>query len=342
MAYAPYTGTELPNMVSVAKRLDPNGKIADIAELLARYNPILNDIPMVEGNLPIGHRTTVRTGIPTPTWRRLNYGVYPTKSATAQVDDTIGMLEDYAEVDKDLAMLNGNTAEFRLSEDTPHIEGMSNTMATTLFYGDTSVDPEKFLGLSPRYNILGSPANKPTAITNSTYLKHIISAGGSTSSIQTSIWYICWGSDKVHGIYPKGSKVGLISNDLGEQTLMDNDGGRFQGFRTHYQWKMGLCVRDWRYIVRIANVELNLMETAANQKALYTAMVRARYTVPSGARGIFYCSPGVLAMLDLAAIEKANAALGYSSVFGEDVLNFRGTPIRACNSILETEAVVTA
>lgn len=341
MAFVPYTGAELPNMVNVAKRLDPDGKIADIAELLAQYQPILQDIPMVEGNLPTGHRTTVRTGIPAPTWRRLNYGVFPTKSATAQVDDTIGMLEDYAEVDKDLAMLNGNTAEFRLSEDTPHIEGMSNTMTSTLFYGDTSVDPEKFLGLAPRYSVLGTPANKPTATVESAYLKHVISAGGDQASLQSSIWYICWGKDKVHGIFPKGSKVGLISNDLGEQTLMDIAGGRFQGYRTHYQWKMGLCVRDWRYIVRIANVELADMSDATAQKNLYSAMIKARHTVPAGATGTFYCSAGVLAMLDLAAVEKANAALGFTEVFGRPVLNFRGASIKPCTAILETEAVVT-
>jgi hypothetical protein len=261
---------------------------------------------------------------------------------TAQVDDSIGMLEDYGEIDKDLAMLNGNTAEFRMSEDTPHLESMSNTMATTIFYGDTATDPEKFLGLAPRYANLGTPANKPTAELNSDYLKHVISAGGSTSSLQTSIWYIIWGVNSVHGIYPKGSQAGLQARDLGEVTLTDVDGGRFQGYRSHYQWKMGLTVRDWRYIVRIANVELNLMDTAANQKYLYQAMIKAMYTVPPGAgRGTFYASPAVLAMLDLAAVEKANAALGYSSVFGNEVLTFRGVPIKGCSAILENEAVVT-
>lgn len=340
MAFVPFSGTELPTLVQVAKRLDPDGSIADIAEVLVKYNPILDDIPMVEGNLPVGHRVTVRADVPTPTWRLLNYGVRGTRSNTAQVDETIGMLEDYAEIDKELANLNGNGAEFRLSEDEPHIEGMSNTMASTLFYGDQSVDPEKFTGLAPRYNVLGTPANKYAAQVNSAYLKHIIGAGGATASVQTSIWYVCWGKNSVFGLYPKGSKVGLITQDLGEVTLFDNDGKKFQGYRTHYQWKMGLCVKDWRFVVRIANIELANMEAAASQKALYTAMIKAMYTVPSGASGTFYCSPAVAAMLDLAAVEKSNAALGVSEVFGKQVTTFRGRPIRPCNSILETEAVL--
>lgn len=338
-----YNGGELPNLVNVTKRLDPDGSIAKIAEVLSQYNPIIEDIPLVEGNLPTGHRTTVRADIPEPTWRKLNYGVRPTKSTTAQVDDTVGMLEDYSEVDKDLAMLNGNTAEFRMSEDTPHLEGMSNTMAETIFYGDTDTNPERFLGLAPRYASLGTPSNKFDAQTNSAYLQHVLNGAGTTADSQTSIWYIFWGMNSVHGLYPKGSMAGLHSKDLGEQTLFDNDGGRFQGFRSHYQWKMGLCVRDWRYIVRIANVELADMEDADAQKALYTQMIKARYATPGGANGngVYYCSPAVQAMLDIAAVEKTNAALGYSKVFGKDCLTFRGTRIKSCNAILETEAVLT-
>lgn len=343
MAWTMYNAGELPNIVDVTKRMAPDGGVAKIAELLTQFNPILNDIPLVEGNLPTGHRTTVRSDIPDPTWRKLNYGVRPTKSLTAQVDDTIGMLEDYGEVDKDLAMLNGNTAEWRLSEDKPHIEGMSNTMATTLFYGDINTNPERFHGLEPRYDQLGTPANKNTAVENSDYLKHIISAGGITADKQTSVWLICWGEETVHGIYPKGSQAGLLSEDLGEVTLQDNDGGRYQGYRTHYQWKMGLCVRDWRYIVRICNIELANMDDLTAQKNLYHAMIKAKYALPQANMGrkVFYASPAVHAMLDIAAVEKGNAALGYTSVFGEEMLTFRGTPIRPCSAILEDEPVVT-
>jgi len=343
MVYEPYLPGELPNIVDLTKRMDPDGSIAAIAELLAQYNPILDDIPLKESNLPTGHRLTVRADTPIPTWRKLNYGVRPTKSRTAPVEDTIGILEDYAEVDKELAILNGNTAEFRLSEDKPHLEGLSNTMATTLFYGDTNVYPERYLGLSPRYDILGIPSNKPPAQSQSAYLPNVVSAAGTTADQQTSIWYIVWGEETVFGIYPKGSKAGLSNEDLGEVTLQDGEGGRFQGFRTHYQWKMGLCVKDWRYIVRVANVELAQMETEANQKALYKAMIKAKYTVPqtNKGRGTFYCAPAVQAMLDIAAVEKSNAALGYSKVFGDEVLSFRGIPIKGCHAVLETEAVIT-
>ena len=347
MAYEPMTGADYPNLVNVTKRMDPDGTIAKIAELLQQFNPILEDVPLVEGNLPTGHRTTVRADMPVPTWRKLNYGVKPTKSMTAQVDDTIGMLEAYSEVDKDLAMLNGNTAEWRMSEDITHIQSMSDEMAATIFYGDTSLNPERFLGLHPRYDVLGQPADKPDARVNSRVLDHVLDGGGTTADMQTSIWFIQWGENTVHGIYPKGSQTGLQSRDLGEQTLFDNDGGRFQGYRAHYQWKLGMCVRDWRYVVRIANVEVDwLDDPTTNADALdnvINMMIKARYAMPqinNYGRGVYYASPAVHAMLDIAAKDKDNAALGYANVFGKDVLTFRNTPIRACHAIMETEAVI--
>lgn len=342
MAYVPYTGGELPNLVTVTKRLDPDGSIAKIAELLEQANPIIQDIPMIEGNLPTGHRTTVRSDTPTPTWRKLNYGVRPTKSNTTQVDDTIGMCEDFAEVDKDLAMLNGNTAEFRMSEDLPHIEGMSNEMATTLFYGDTANDPEKFLGLAPRYDVLNVGTTKPNAQLNSAYLPNVVDNGG-TGGALTSIWYVVWGESTVHGIYPKGSKAGLLTEDLGEGVLSDNDGGRFIGFQSHYQWKMGLCVRDWRYISRVCNIDLTELDNAAAQVLVYKNMIKAMHAIPPAGRnrGTFYCGGAVMAMLDFAAVEKSNAFLGMKEVFGEEVLSFRQRPIRESHSILETETQIT-
>ena len=78
-----------------AKRLDPTGKVARVVEMLEQTNEILQDMLWMEGNLPTGHRTTVRTGLPSVAWRLLNGGVTPSKSTTAQIDEQCGMLEAY-------------------------------------------------------------------------------------------------------------------------------------------------------------------------------------------------------------------------------------------------------
>lgn len=321
----------MPTLNDWAKRLDPNGSIAVIAEIMDQTNEVLTDAVFLEANLPTGHRTTIRNGIPSGTWRKLNYGVQNTKSTTQQIVDTIGMLETYGEVDKDLADLNGNTAEFRLSEDTPHIEGMNQAMATTLFYGDTSIYPERFLGLMPRYDTLGDPAYP-----GNSYMDHIISAGGSTPTSNSSIWFVVWGPNTAFMVFPKGSKAGLLQEDLGQQTLEDADGGKFEGYRSHYQWKTGLVVRDWRYIVRIANVDPS---AALN----YNLLIQAYNAIPQVKMGkaAIYCNRAVKTQLDIAAASKSNAALSLKEVFGEEVTSFWNIPIRQCDAILNTEAVVS-
>lgn len=210
-------GVNALTLADWAKRTDPNGKVDKIVELLSQTNEILTDMMFVEGNLPTGHRTTVQSGLPSATWRLLNYGVQPSKSTTVQVTDTCGMLETYAEVDKSLANLNGNTAEFRLSEDRAFIEGMNQQMAQTLFYGDTSVNPQQFMGLSSRYSSKSAGNGQ-----------NIIDAGG-TGTDNTSIWLVVWGENTVHGIFPKGQKAGLQTQNLGEQTLTDASGGKYRG-----------------------------------------------------------------------------------------------------------------
>lgn len=321
--------------LDIASRSDTDGKIATIIEMLAQTNEILKDAVTVEGNLPVGHRTTVRTGLPAVTWRLLNYGVQPSKSITAQVQDTCGMLEAYAQVDKKLAELNGNSAEWRLSEDRAFLEAMNQEMASALFYASQSVDPEKITGFAPRYAV--SSALK----TNIGY--NIVKADASASgSDQTSMWLITWGQNTTHLIYPKGSKAGFVHQDLGEQTLTDAAGGQYQGLRTHYSWDIGLVVRDWRYNVRIANIDTSAI-TASNVD-LYAAMTKAYHKLPSRGMGksVFYCNATVMQWLDLQAQEKGKNLLTFQSpAGGEPVLTFRGIPIRQCDALLDTEAVVS-
>jgi hypothetical protein len=213
-----------------AKRTDPNGSVPVVAELLSQTNEILQDAVFKEGNLPTGERVVIRTGLPTVYWRALNQGIPSSKSTTAQVDEACGMLEARSEVDKDLAMLNGNTAQFRLSEDTAFLEAMNQTQATTMFYGNPATEPKSFLGLAGRYSSLsgGNAAN-------------VITAGGSGSD-NTSVFLVCWGDNTVYCPFPKGSKAGLIHEDLGEQTVFNSD-TRMQAYATRYQWKNGWLSR---------------------------------------------------------------------------------------------------
>lgn len=314
-----------------AKRLDPGGQVADVIELLGQTNEILTDMMWAEGNLPTGHRTTVRTGLPAVAWRLLNYGVAPTKSSTVQVDDACGMLEAYSEVDKDLALLNGNTAQFRLSEARAFLEAMNQEMAAKLFYGNTAVDPKVPLGLAPRYSSLsaGNGGN-------------IISGAGAGSD-NTSMWLICWGDQTCHGIFPKGSKAGLLREDLGEDTVVDAGGGRFQALREHFQWKAGFSLRDWRYVVRIANIDVSNLIAESSNADLIKLMYRALMKLPTPSMGkcAFYANRTVTTMLGIQSLAKSSSAVKVEEALSQISEKFLGVPIRTCDAILTTEATVS-
>lgn len=325
-------GDKWPTLLDVASRTE-NGKIAKtIVELLSETNEIIDDMVWVQANDGSGHKTTVRSGIPMGTWRKLNYGVQPTKTTTVQIKDACGMLEAYAEIDKSLADLNGNTAAFRLSEDRGHLEGLNIQFADTLIYGNTDLDPEKFMGLAPRFSQISGAENGSNVI-----------SGGGAGSDNTSIWLIVWGPNTVHGIYPNGSKAGLSHRDLGEVTLEDANKGKYQGYRTHYKWDCGLTVRDWRYIVRIANIDVSdLTKTGGTGADLVDLMIQALEIVPNltSGRPAFYVNRTVRSFLRRQIVNKDNVMLSMDQVAGKKVLTFDGVPVRRVDAILNTEATV--
>lgn len=325
-----------------AKRLDPDGSVPAVAEMLSQTNEILEDAVFAEGNLPTGHRVTVRTGLPNVYWRALNAGVPPSKSTTAQVDETCGMMEGRSHVDARLAALNGNSAQFRLSEDTAFIEAMNQRQATTMFYGNPGSNPLEYLGLSSRYS--------STAAGNG---ENILSAGGAASD-NTSIWLVGWGDNTVFNIFPKGSKAGLSHRDLGEDDVQDGAGGWYRALKTLYQWDNGLVVRDWRYAVRIANVKVaDLVGQSGTQAAaaatnIIKLMARAIDRIPSMGmcRPVFYMNRTVHSALRIAAMEKTSNVLTIESglnQFGKSHswTSFDGVPLRKADGLLNTEATVS-
>lgn len=326
----------VPTLIDVAKRLDPGGKIDKMVEIMNLTNDVIQDAVHIEGNLPTGHRHTVRDALPTPTWRRINAGVVPTKSTSHQVDDVCGMLEAYAEVDKKLADLNGNTAAFRLSEDKAHLEGMSQAWASTLFYGNMATNPERFTGLANRY------ATISTSTTNIGY--NIINAGG-TGSDNTSMWLITWSPETTFCIYPKGSMAGLKMEDLGQVTLGDSTNGYYEGYRSHYMWDTGLAVKDWRHTVRVANIDVSSLSAAPSAGAdLVTHAITAKYRLPNmnGGKHVWYVNATIAEYLEHQARNKTNVNLLLKDQGGDNpVVMLAGFPVRRCDSLLLTEATVS-
>lgn len=321
-------------LADLVKRTDPTGKVASIVELLTQKNSILPDAVFREGNLPTGERVSARTGLPGVSWRRFNEGISPSKSRIDQWDEACGQLEGLSIVDCELAKLNGNEAAYRQSEDVAFLQSLSNEVETGLFYHSTKTAPEKFMGLSPRFDSTSS-------VGGAQIIKHDASASGND---QTSIWLVRWGEDSVYGIYPKGSTGGITPHDMGEQLVDDGTGAnkRFRAYVTNWNWKVGLVVRDFRQVVRIANIDTGNLLTTGNSLSL--SMVKAYHQIwnPAGGRLAWYCNRTIGTYLHQQAMDSVkNSTLTIEKIGGQPITTFLGIPVRETDAIINGEAPIT-
>lgn len=315
-------------------QMEGDGKVtAAIIDLFMSSNAILEDAIAVECNDGTNHKTTVRNGLPQPQFRQFYQGVECQKGDYTPVVDTTSMLDDYSEVDKKLADINGNTAQFRLNEAEAHIQGMNKTAKTNIFYGSKGKNASAFDGLATRYNKLSSTEGE---------LGYQVIGGGGTGSNNTSIFFVTWGDRHTHLIYPKGSKAGLQRQDKGQVTVQDSAGRNFEAYRDYFSWDLGLCVRNYRSSARICNIDVSDL-SGASAADLTDLMVDAYYRIEEHAqtgKTVIYANNTIRTFLHKQAMKKSNVNLTIDEFAGKPIVKFLGIPIKPCSEILNTEARV--
>jgi hypothetical protein len=319
------------SLLDVTSRLDPNGNIAAIGELLSQTASFNANMVWKEGNLTTGERVVIRTGLPTIYFRRLNQGIAPSKSTTVSVEEGTAMMEARGQIDKDLAELNDNSAAFRMSENSPFIEAMGQTFAAKAFYGNTGTDPEQFTGLATRFSDDSGPANA----------ENIVSGGGSGSD-NTSIWLVDHSDQGVYGIYPKGLKAGLQHEDLGLADAFDSNNNRYRAYMDRWEWKCGLVVKDWRRVVRGANIDVSNLIAESSAADILEMMAIMVDKIPAGSSRLrFYVNRTVKTMLRIQCMNRPNVYLTLGQEEGRPKLTFDGIPIELHDQLLSTESTVS-
>jgi hypothetical protein len=327
-------GNSFYDLIELYKSQTPDGTIIPVIEMLAKMNPVLDDALAVECNKGATHLHTVRTGLPDVAWGMLYKGISNSKSAKAQVEDTTGFVEGLSTIDKRLLELSTNEGAIRLSEAQAYLEAMNQEVATKIFYGNTNADPEQFMGLSPRFNDLNAPNGN-----------QIVDAGG-TGTDNTSIWFVTWGDNQTHLLYPKGTQAGIHREDMGEQRVLDSDNKPYFAKEELFRWHIGLAVKDWRYIVRIANIDVSNMQ--AGTVKLYDFMRKAFYKLQNrrvaGGKLAIYANRDVLEALDALATNAGASdsfiRLRPMEIQGQQVMAYRGIPVRETDALINTEARV--
>lgn len=328
-------GSTYFDLIDLYKSQDESGlQIATVIELLKQTNAVLDDAMAVECNMGMKHRTTVRTGLPAVTWGQLYKGIPQSKSEKMQVDDTTGFVEGLSTIDTRLLDVSANEAAVRLSEAKGFLESMNQEAATKIFYGNVTTDPEQFTGFAPRFNDK-SAANGG----------QIVDAGG-TGSDNTSIWFVTWGDEDSHLIYPQGTQAGIDRDDKGEQRVTDANGNAYYAKEELFTWHLGLSVRDWRNVVRIANISSAGLEALDIYKFMRKAFWAMRSHRVAGGRQAIYCNADVLEKLDADTTPTQSTSASYvrlrpQEVDGEEVMTYRGVPVRQVDALVKTEAQVT-
>jgi len=310
--------------------------IATVIEMLTEQNAILEDALTIEANLGTRHRTTLRTKLPAGAWGKLYKGVTPDKSGKTPVEDTTGFFETLSSVDTRELKLSGNEAALRLSEANAHLETVSQNIADALIYGNEDLEPEKFTGFAPRFSDLTGGTGG-----------QIVDAGG-TGSDNTSAWFVTWGDDKSHLIFPKGTQGGVTREDMGVQRTTDENGDVFYVKEEKFEQHAGLSVRDFRSVARVANIDAS--DLVAGSVDIYKFFRRAFWKINKhrmqGTRSAIYCNSDVLEALDDATTPTTSTSASFvrlkpSEVDGKEVMTYRGIPVRQVDAIMNTEARVT-
>lgn len=339
----PTVGTRNLSLGDLAKRFDSDGKIQTIIELLNQKHEIMDDAVFTECNDGTTHKSTIRTGLPAPTWRKLYGGVLSTKSSTAQVVDSCGMLEALPQIDVDVIDKSPSPEATLLSEQAPHLEGLTQEVERALFYGDTAINPEQYHGLAQRYSVKNSTNDEAISAFN------VLSASGTGNC--TSVWLVGWGESTCTLLYPRGSKAGVSVGETKKDWAFADDtvaNGRYEAYITKYKWDVGLSVRDWRSVGRICNISISDLEAGTGTMSsdqLIRLMIQMEERVMhygglGAARFSWVMHPRVRAALRNQYLGKLASNFTWDTVKGKRVMAFGETPIRVSRQLLLTEAAI--
>ena len=303
-----------------------------VVEILSKSTPLIADMAFRGGNQTDGHKFKVRAGLPGVTWRALNEGVVPTRSSQKHVRETCAMLEAVSEVDKKYIDMEDDQALARLEEAESFIEAMGQEFAASVWYGDTGFEPKGIMGLSKRYGSLTGPANK-----------YIIDCSG-TGNNNASIWLVIHSTKDFFGVVPKNSKIGLQHKASGVIDLIDPDnGGTYEGYRDRFQWDVGVCLKDYRQIVRACNIDVTKLPTfgtASDQSAhlldIVNTMTNRVQNLNSG-RAVIYMNRTIKEYWEKQLLMAHYIEKSMDQATGTISTSYKGIPIHVDDSLLETE-----
>lgn len=323
-----------PSILNVVTRMLPDGSVdTNIVELLAKKSPAIRDAVWVEANEMSGHRSHVRTSLPTPAWRKLNQVSSFDKSTTAPITDSIGICEKWFQMDAKMVRMQANPAAFLKTEHDAFVEAFAQEIEDTLFSGNENTAPEEFTGILPRFNTASGAENQEN-----------IFAESSSDTDAASIILIDWSPMRAHMIYPRGSGGGLEVYDEGLVTSENHAGqtGPLQVFRKKFCWDVGFHLKDWRAVARFQFDPDDIVASGSSGPVIRDTMRKMISRVEPGPGARFYMGRTAKEMFDLQANHADTLAIpSVMKAQSEIVEVFQGIPIRRSDALPDSESSLT-
>jgi len=330
------------NLIDTLKMQDLKAE-ASVAEVLHQFSPFLKDANVQSCNKGTKHAVSIRSGLPSVSWGALYQGIAQSKGNYTTVEEATGFVEGLASVDTRLLKLYPNeTGKLRLMEAQGFIEAIAQTLETAFFYGNVFTSPTQFHGLTPRYNSL-SNAN--------------VVAGGGSGSDNTSIWFVTHGDMQTSVLTPSSIPAGLQREDKGEVRVLDGSNNPYYVKEEMFTQHAGICVKDWRWNARVCNIDVSdviagsVKVNALMRKAYHKLQGTHAYQmdkpgVASPGRTVIYMNRTMYEALDAESTNRPGGTDNFirltpMEIQGEEVMSWRGMPIRRTDALTSAETLVS-
>jgi hypothetical protein len=316
---------DVPNILDISTRYTSDGKPLPIAKILTKRKPVFKNIPWQEANTTNGHKISVETELPTAVLRKLNQGVKPSTGRANTITEATASFASLGQVDKELAELSTNVADFRVQKNGRHIEAIGQAFEDQFFNG-SAITPGGFVGLKERYNSLSGVLTR-----------QVINCAGTGSDL-TSMFIVGWGEESVSGIYAKGTKAGIQHTDYGDLLVDDGNGGKYPALQDWFALNCGIMVQEPRNIVRVCNIDqdaLKAVPVPGTDLILVNELIKATHRIEylDMVNAVIYVNRDIHEWLDLQASNRTILALKHAELDGKMVVMFRGIPIERTDSL---------
>ena len=267
--------------------------------LVAEKNPLLAAMPVKEANDGSSNKTTYKVALPdSAEFTGYVEGVKPSKGGVTHVRNTAAHMDACIEISQREYDEAPDVSAFLRDHADDVTESMTQKMANELVYGSLVKNVRGFNGFFAHQKACGSTIGGSNGVRWTPHGAHayddkhpefyMFDFGGKFSLDSTagkadtgewlgltaentrgstnpdlirSIGLVGLGNRQVCGFYPRGTNAGIKKGQFKEhETLIDENGGKYEGCIQFLSWDFGLDIPDWRYVAWGRNLDLSAIE----------------------------------------------------------------------------------